>query len=84
MCSRSIEPLYSELNCRHSSIGIQEQLLNDICYPADIVGRRIRARKDGSNLIKVFLDKNQQTNVEHKVNDILRRMPFNDYICRPF
>jgi len=36
-------------------------------FPAEIVGKRIRVKLDGSQLIKVHLDKNQQTNIEHKV-----------------
>ena len=36
-------------------------------FPAEIVGKRIRVRLDGSRLIKVHLDKAQQTNIEHKV-----------------
>lgn len=37
-------------------------------FPAEIVGKRIRVRLDGSRLIKVHLDKAQQTNIEHKVS----------------
>ncbi|KAF9410741.1 hypothetical protein HW555_010258 [Spodoptera exigua] len=36
--------------------------------PAEIVGKRIRIKLDGSQLIKVHLDKNQQTTIEHKVD----------------
>ena len=37
-------------------------------YPAEIVGKRQRVRLDGSRLHKIHLDKNQQTNIEHKVS----------------
>ncbi|KAK6188969.1 hypothetical protein SNE40_005036 [Patella caerulea] len=47
---------------------VHEDLLDDICYPAEIVGKRIRVKLDGSRLIKVHLDKTQQTNIEHKVD----------------
>ncbi|ESO92454.1 hypothetical protein LOTGIDRAFT_190901 [Lottia gigantea] len=47
---------------------VHEDLLDDICYPAEIVGKRIRIKLDGSRLIKVHLDKTQQTNIEHKVD----------------
>jgi hypothetical protein len=40
-------------------------------FPAEIVGKRIRVKLDGSQLIKVHLDKNQQTNIEHKVRKLL-------------
>jgi len=41
--------------------------LEDLVYPVEIVGKRIRVKLDGSQLIKVHLDKNEQTNIEHKV-----------------
>jgi len=47
---------------------VHEAALNDLVYPAEIVGKRIRIKMDGSRLIKVHLDKSQQTNVEHKVD----------------
>ena len=47
---------------------VHESILDDVCFPAEIVGKRIRVRLDGSRLIKVHLDKNQQTNIEHKVS----------------
>lgn len=46
---------------------VHEQALNDLVFPAEIIGKRTRVLLDGSRLIKVHLDKNQQTNVEHKV-----------------
>jgi len=46
---------------------VHENTLNDLVYPAEIVGKRIRIKLDGSKLMKVHLDKNQQTTVEHKV-----------------
>jgi small subunit ribosomal protein S7e len=46
---------------------VHEATLNDLVYPAEIVGKRIRIKLDGSRLIKVHLDKSQQTTVEHKV-----------------
>jgi small subunit ribosomal protein S7e len=37
-------------------------------FPAEIVDKRIWVKLDGSQLIKVHLHKNQQTNIEHKVD----------------
>ena len=48
---------------------VHEAILDDLCFPAEIVGKRTRVRLDGSRLIKVHLDKNQQTNIEHKVSN---------------
>jgi len=47
---------------------VHDAILEDLVYPAEIVGKRIRIRLDASKLIKVHLDKNQQTNIEHKVD----------------
>merc|ERR1712121_418445 len=47
---------------------VHDAILEDLVYPAEIVGKRIRVRLDGSRLIKVHLDKAQQTNVEHKLH----------------
>merc|ERR1712088_1097989 len=41
-------------------VAVHEAILDEI------VGKRIRIRLDGSRLFKIHLDKNQQTNVEHK------------------
>jgi len=46
---------------------VHDAILEDLCYPSEIVGKRIRIKLDGTRLIKVHLDKAQQTNVEHKV-----------------
>ena len=47
---------------------VYDAVLEDLVFPAEIVGKRIRVKLDGSQLIKVHLDKNQQTNIEHKVS----------------
>merc|ERR1711973_1051816 len=47
---------------------VHDAILEDLVYPAEIVGKRIRIKLDASKLIKVHLDKNQQTNIEHKVD----------------
>ncbi|GMT27654.1 hypothetical protein PFISCL1PPCAC_18951, partial [Pristionchus fissidentatus] len=46
---------------------VHEAMLNDIVFPAEVVGKRTRVKLDGKRIIKVHLDKAQQTNVEHKV-----------------
>lgn len=46
---------------------VYDAILEDLVFPAEIVGKRIRIKLDGSQLVKVHLDKNQQTTIEHKV-----------------
>lgn len=48
---------------------VYDAILEDLVFPAEIVGKRIRVKLDGSQLIKVHLDKNQQTTIEHKVSE---------------
>ena len=51
-------------------MSVHQAILDDLVSPAEIVGKRTRIRLDGSRLFKVHLDKNQQTNIEHKVRKI--------------
>ncbi|XP_029191488.1 small ribosomal subunit protein eS7-like [Acropora muricata] len=46
---------------------VHDAILEDLVFPSEIVGKRIRIKLDGSKLIKVHLDKQQQTNVDHKL-----------------
>merc|ERR1711909_167866 len=47
---------------------VHENILEDLCFPSEIVGKRIRIKLDGSRLFKVHLEKTQQTNIEHKLD----------------
>ncbi|KAI2801044.1 hypothetical protein RDWZM_009617 [Blomia tropicalis] len=47
---------------------VYDSILEDLVYPAEIVGKRTRIRLGGSRLIKVHLDKSSQTQIEHKVD----------------
>merc|ERR1711979_144368 len=47
---------------------VHDRILEDLCYPAEIVGKRTRVRLDASRLLKVHLDKQMQTDVEHKLD----------------
>merc|ERR1712243_79565 len=46
---------------------VHDAILEDLTFPAEIVGKRVRVKLDGSRIIKVQLDKSQQNNVEHKL-----------------
>ena len=50
---------------------VHDAILHDLVYPAEITGKRIRIKTDGSRLFKVHLDKNQQTLVENKVRHLV-------------
>eukprot|EP00029_Vermamoeba_vermiformis_P004232 TRINITY_DN14771_c0_g1_i1.p1 TRINITY_DN14771_c0_g1~~TRINITY_DN14771_c0_g1_i1.p1 ORF type:complete len:191 (-),score=51.46 TRINITY_DN14771_c0_g1_i1:88-660(-) len=47
---------------------VHEKLLDDVVYPVDIVGKRIRYSTDGKRLIKVHLDPKEETTYEGKVD----------------
>ncbi|VVC28355.1 Ribosomal protein S7e [Cinara cedri] len=47
---------------------VYDAILDDLVFPAEIVGKRIRVKLDGKQIMKVHLDKTQQTNIEHKVD----------------
>merc|ERR1712221_24974 len=46
---------------------VHNSILEDLCYPAEIVGKRTRVRLDATRLLKIHLDKSMQTDVEHKL-----------------
>jgi len=47
---------------------VHEALLDDLVFPTEIVAKRTRIRVDGSRTIKVFLDRRDQKDVEHKLS----------------
>merc|ERR1712042_21049 len=47
---------------------VHDSILEDLSFPAEIVGKRIRVKLDASRVVKVTLEKAQQTNVEHKLD----------------
>jgi small subunit ribosomal protein S7e len=46
---------------------VHDAILEDLVFSSESVGKRIRVKPDGNQLIKVHLDKVQQSNMEHKV-----------------
>ncbi|KAL6551846.1 40S ribosomal protein [Orobanche gracilis] len=47
---------------------VHEAMLEDIVYPAEIVGKRIRYRLDGSKIMKIFLDPKGKNDTENKLD----------------
>jgi len=47
---------------------VHNAILDDLVYPAEIIGKRIRVRLNGSRLFKVHLEKSHQNNLEQKVD----------------
>ena len=68
MLSLSALIVFSFNSRSRTLVAVHNAILDDLVYPAEIVGKRIRIRLDGSRLFKVHLDKNQQTNIEHKLD----------------
>ena len=62
-------------------VAVHTAILDDLVYPAEIVGKRTRIRLDGSRLYKIHLDKNQQTNIEHKVSGDEFMLAFVGGVC---
>ena len=46
---------------------MHDQTLEDLVYPTEIVGKRVRVRVDGAKIQKILLDPKDKSNVEHKL-----------------
>ena len=46
---------------------VHENLLDDLVAPVEIMGKRIRVKRDGSRVLKVLLDAKDKNTVEYKL-----------------
>ncbi|XP_043696167.1 40S ribosomal protein S7 [Telopea speciosissima] len=46
---------------------VHDAMLEDVVYPAEIVGKRVRYRVDGSKIIKIFLGPKERNDTEYKL-----------------
>jgi len=56
---------------------VHESLLQDLVYPTEIVGKRVRTKTDGSKVTKVYLDAKEKSVVDYKVDtfgDVYRKL----------
>lgn len=49
---------------------VQEKILDDIVYPAEIIGKRTRHRTDGTSYIKVHLDRKERPDISPRLASI--------------
>merc|ERR1712224_693731 len=59
---------YSLARPRSRSLtAVHESLLNDVCYPTEIVGKRTRFAADGTKTMICYLDKKEKSTLEGKL-----------------
>ncbi|ONK67883.1 uncharacterized protein A4U43_C05F4790 [Asparagus officinalis] len=62
---------------------VHDAILEDVVYPAEIVGKRVRYHLDGSKIIKIFLDPKERNNTEYKLetfSGVYRRLCGKDVV----
>jgi small subunit ribosomal protein S7e len=47
---------------------VYDALLNDLVFPIEIVGKRIRTKEDSSKILKVILDEKEKGGVDYRLD----------------
>ena len=47
---------------------MHDSILNDLVYPVEIVGKRLRTKEDGSKILKVVLDEKERGGVDYRLD----------------
>ncbi|KAI8885935.1 40S ribosomal protein S7 [Backusella circina FSU 941] len=47
---------------------VHDAILDDLVYPTEIIGKRLRQKVDGSKTLKIFLDSKDATSLEYKLD----------------
>ncbi|KAG2211204.1 40S ribosomal protein S7 [Mucor mucedo] len=47
---------------------VHDAILDDLVFPTEIIGKRLRQKVDGSKTLKVFLDAKDATSLEYKID----------------
>ncbi|KAE8662087.1 40S ribosomal protein S7 [Hibiscus syriacus] len=69
---RELEKKFSGKRPRSRTLtAVHEAMLEDIVLSAEIVGKRIRYRIDGTKIMKVYLDLKERNNTEYKLETFL-------------
>jgi small subunit ribosomal protein S7e len=56
---------------------VHDAILDDLVYPVEIVGKRLRTKEDGSKVLKVVLDEKEKNTIDHRLDtysEVYRRL----------
>ena len=56
---------------------VHDNILGDLVYPVEIVGKRTRTKEDGSKIVKVVLDEKERGGVDYRLDtysEVYRRL----------
>ncbi|MFS7999637.1 putative ribosomal protein S7e [Helianthus anomalus] len=66
---------------------VHEAMLEDVVHPAEIVGKRVRYRLDGSKIMKVYLDPKARNDTEYKLetfSGVYRKLSGKDVVFKMY